>query len=520
MCTATASQKADSIMQSERNYDVIVAGGGPSGFIAAIAAARLGAKTLLIERYGFLGGMPTAACIGPISPFHFQDEQVIAGIPQQFIDRMVELGGSTGHAKATDPKGHGSYVCFYDRQIYKWAALQMVREAGVELLLHSFISGVRVEEGKLRAVNAVSKSGVGSYGAHVVIDATGDGDIAALAGAQHTIGRSDGTLQPATLMFEMAQVDTDAVKAYMDANPDDFWRRSEIVTMRPFAANLEKRYFCGQGFVKAVKEATAAEELQLGRDSVLFWTTVRPGVLHFNSTRVARVDALSAEDLTRAEIEGREQVMSLASFLRKRVPGFASAYVSDTGIQIGIRESRHILGDHVLTQEDICRGTKYADVIARGYFPIDIHNPNGREGAVNDGGVWQDIHDSYDIPFRCLVPRGVEGLIVAGRAISATHEAHASFRTQGGVMAIGHAAGAAAALAARDCIEPRRININTLQRALEAEGALLRHDPVQAEKQRRKADEAVQDALARGLITTAYVRTVQRKLKAPVRAVG
>ena len=507
-------------MQSQSNYDVIVVGGGPSGFIAATAAARLGAKTLLIERYGFLGGMPTAACIGPISPFHFQDEQVVAGIPQQFIDRMVSLGGSTGHAKTTDPKGHGSYVCFYDRQIYKWAALQMVREAGAELLLHSFVSDVAVEAGKVRAVTTISKSGARTFGARVVVDASGDGDVAALAGAPYTVGNSDGALQPATLMFEMAQVDTGAVKAYMDANPHDFWRRSEIVTMRPFAPQLEKRHFCGQGFVQAVREATADGELQLGRDSVLFWTTVRPGVLHFNTSRVARVNALSAEDLTRAEIEGREQVMSLAGFLRKRVPGFANAYVSDTGVQIGIRESRHILGDHVLTQDEVCRGTKQPDVIARGYFPIDIHNPHGRQGAVNDGGVWHDIDDSYDIPFRCLLPRGLEGLLVAGRAISATHESHASFRTQGGVMAIGHAAGAAAALAARDGIEPRGIDVGALQLALEAEGALLRHDPVRAERERQRANEAVQDALARGLISQAYLRPVQSNAQAPARAAG
>lgn len=507
-------------MQSDSNYDVIVVGGGPSGFIAATAAARLGAKTLLIERYGFLGGMPTAACIGPISPFHYHDEQVVAGIPQQFIDRMVGLGGSTGHAKATDPAGHGSYVCFYDRQIYKWAALQMVREAGAELLLHSFVSDVAVEAGKLRAVTTISKSGARTFGARVVVDATGDGDVAALAGAQYTVGRSDGALQPATLMFEMAQVDTAAVKAYMDTNAEDFWRRSEIVTMRPFASHLESHHFCGQGFVQAVREATANGELQLGRDSVLFWTTVRPGLLHFNTTRVARVNALSAEDLTRAEIEGRDQVMSLAGFLRKRVPGFANAYVSDTGVQIGIRESRHILGDHILTQNEVCRGTKHPDVIARGYFPIDIHNPYGRNGAENDGGVWQDIDDSYDIPFPCLLPRGLDGLLVAGRAISATHEAHASFRTQGGVMAIGHAAGAAAALAARNSVEPRGMDVATLQQALEAEGALLRHDPDRAERERRRADEAVQDALARGLITQAYLRPVQSKAQGPARAAG
>lgn len=492
-------------MKDNKSYDVIVVGGGPSGFIAATAAARQGANTLLIERYGFLGGMPTTACIGPISPFHFKDEQVIGGIPQQFIDRMVELGGSTGHAKTTDPKGHGSYVCFYDRQIYKWAALQMVKEAGADILFHSFLSDVQVENGRVVSITTTSKSGRTNYQAQVFIDATGDGDLAALAGAEYSVGRSDGVVQPATLMFEMAQVDTAAVKKYMDDNPDDFWRRSEIVPMRTFSSDLEQKHYCGQGFIRAVREATDSGDLKLGRDSVLFWTGVRPGVLHFNSTRVSAVNAISADDLTRAEIEGREQLMSLADFLRRKVPGFKRAYVSDSGVQIGIRESRHIVGDHLLSQQEVVTGAKHADVIARGYFPIDIHNPNGRQGASKDGGVWNDIDDSYDIPYRCLLPKGLNGLIVAGRAISASHEAHASFRTQGGVMAIGQAAGTAAALAAKKLVSPRDVDINTLKSALVADGAILARDTHRVAQDKTRADAAVQAALDSGSISTAYL---------------
>nr|WP_323690368.1 FAD-dependent oxidoreductase [Rhizobium sp. AN95] len=227
---------------------------------------------------------------------------------------MVELGGSTGHAKTTDPKGHGSYVCFYDRQIYKWAALQMVQEAGADILFHSFLSDVQVENGRVVSITTTSKSGRTAYRAQVFVDATGDGDLAALAGAEYSVGRADGVVQPATLMFEMAQVDTAAVKKYMDENPDDFWRRSEIVPMRTFSTDLEQKHYCGQGFIRAVREATDSGDLKLGRDSVLFWTGVRPGVLHFNSTRVSAVNAISADDLTRAEIEGREQTDVLGRF--------------------------------------------------------------------------------------------------------------------------------------------------------------------------------------------------------------
>lgn len=490
---------------SGRDFDVIVVGGGPSGFIAATASARLGARTLLVERYGFLGGMPTSACIGPISPFHFGDEQVIAGIPQQFIDRMVEQGGSTGHAKATNPHGHGSYVCFYDRQLYKWVALQLVREAGAEVLFHTFVDGVHLEDGRVRGIVVTNKSGRSTLRAKVVVDASGDGDVAVAAGADHVLGREgDGVLQPVTLMFEMAGVNTAALKAYMDAHPQDFWRMSEIIPMRSFSPKLESVHFCGQGFVGAVREAQEAGDLALGRDSVLFWTTVHRGVVHFNSTRVGGINGSDASDLTRAEIEGRRQVMSLAGFLVSKIDCFRDAWLSDTGIQVGVRESRHIVGTYVLTERDVVEGRKFDDVIARGYFPVDIHNPQAKSGVKRDGGVWRDLQDSYDIPYRCLVPAVMDGLLVAGRAVSATHEAHASFRTQGGVMAIGQAAGAAAALAARADRQPRELDVDLLQAALLAEGASLRRDERAAAAQKVHADAVVAEALAKGLVSPNY----------------
>lgn len=497
---------------STDEFDVIVVGGGPSGFIAAIAAARLGARTLIVERYGFLGGMPTTACIGPISPFHFGDEQVIAGIPQQFIDRMVDEGGSTGHAKTTDPRGHGSYVCFYDRQSYKWVALQMVLEAGAEVLFHTFVSDVILEEGAVRGVVVNNKSGRTALRAKVVIDASGDADVAVAAGAEYVLGRAaDGILQPVTLMFEMSGVDTVALKTYMDSHPEDFWRMSEIVPMRSFSDRLESTHFCGQGFVDAVRRAQVDGKLELGRDSVLFWTTVHRGVLHFNSTRISGIDGSNAADLTRAEIEGRRQVMSLAGFLVSEIDCFRNAWLSDTGVQVGVRESRHVVGEYVLTEDDVASGRKFDDAIARGYFPIDIHNPLPKAGTERDGGVWRDLTDSYDIPYRSLIPVGIDGLLMAGRAISASHEAHASFRTQGGVMAIGHAAGAAAALAVRQGVQPRRLDHGSVQGALLSEGASLRHDPAAASQQKKQADSKVAQALAEGRVSRQYFGEVDRQ---------
>ncbi|MDQ7906052.1 FAD-dependent oxidoreductase [Phytohabitans sp. ZYX-F-186] len=490
-------------------FDVIVVGGGPSGFIAAIAAARQGARTLVIEKYGFLGGMATSAALGPISPFHFGDEQVITGIPQEFVDRMMDLGGSTGHLRTTNPHGSGAYLCFYDREAYKWAALTLALEAGVTPLFHSFASGVEMDGDKVTGVRVTNKSGTQLYEARVVVDATGDGDVASLAGAEFVMGRGgdDRAAQPSTMMFDMAGVDTEAVKSYMDKHPEDFEWASELVAVRPYAKHLPQRHFVGQGFKALVRSGLDSGELYLGRDSVLFLTTTHPGVLHFNSTRIKGVDGTDAESLTQGEIDGRKQVMSLSSFLTKHMPGMRDARLIATGTQIGIRESRHILGEYILTGEDVLHGVKQADAVSRGYFPIDIHNLKGKEGYGDDpdAGKWTDLDDSYDIPYRALVPKRVDGLIIAGRTISATHEAHGSFRTQGGVMGIGQAAGVAAAVAALGGVEPRKVDVPRLQEAIVATGGSIRRDPARVARERQAAIDAVRRDLAAGKISEQYL---------------
>jgi len=231
-----------------KEYDVIVMGGGPSGFIAAIAAGRTGAKTLLVEKNGFLGGAATAAALGPISPFHIRDEQVVKGIPQEFMDRMVAYGASPGHCKVLDPYGSGAYLGFYDRERYKYVALQMVLEAGADVLFHSFFCETIMEGGRVAGVKVVNKSGLNVLKAKVVVDATGDGDVAAGAGAEFTLGRArDSKMQPSTLMFEMSNVDTDRLYQFILDNPDDFKWKSDVVPIRPFSDKLVKKYFVARG---------------------------------------------------------------------------------------------------------------------------------------------------------------------------------------------------------------------------------------------------------------------------------
>jgi hypothetical protein len=485
------------------NYDVIVCGGGPSGFIAAIAAGRAGAKTLLIERYGFVGGMATSAWLGPISPMHFGDERVIAGIPEEFVERMRVAGGSTGHLRCTNPHGSGAYLGFYDREHYKWTAIQMLQEAGVDLLFHSFVADVFVNGDTVTGVEVANKSGKTAFTAAVVVDATGDGDVAALAGAEHTVGNDFGVSQPSTLMFDMGNVDTHRLKQYMDDNMDNFEWASELVAIKPFSPELQQEHFVGQGFLGLVAEGLASGELYLGRDSILFLTTVHPGVVHFNSTRIAGVDGRSAESITDGEIDGRRQVMSLSRFIVKHIPGFERAFLAGTGTQVGIRESRHITGEYVITGEDVLHGRKFDDVVVRGYFPVDIHNLKGKEGY-QGGGVWADPEDSYDIPLRTLVPVRLDGLVMAGRAISATHEAHGSLRTQGGAMGIGHAAGVLASQAALRSQEPRKVPYEQVAKVLLEQNASLRRDPEKVAREQAAARHANEEALESGKITGKY----------------
>ncbi len=454
--------------------DVVVAGGGPSGLVAAIAAARAGAKVTLVEQYGFLGGMATAASVGPFSPFHYDDRQITMGIPQELVERLMAAGGSTGHLKCVPEYGSGSYMAYFDREVYKAVAFDMVQEAGVRLLLHSFVGGAVTAGARVKGIRVANKSGFQDVLGAVTVDATGDGDVAASAGAEFKWGReSDNLGQPMTMFFEMANVDVDRILAYIEANPDDFEWSSRLHSRTPLPRELNQRYFVAQGYKKFVAEAKAKGDLVLGRETVLLQSTMRENTIVFNSTRVGKLRGTDVDDFTKAEIEGRRQAMSLAAFMKQYVPGFENAYVSSTGAQIGVRESRHVVGEYLLTQDDVVEGRRFPDVVARGFFPVDIHDPTGARGYQAGGSTWIKPKGPYDIPLRCLLPKSVDGLVMTGRNISAAHEAHGSLRVQGTAFAIGHASGVAAAVAALDKVDPRHVDVAKVQRTLVGQKANL-----------------------------------------------
>lgn len=408
--------------------DVIVAGGGPGGLAAAVASARNGANTLLVERYGFLGGMATAGLVNPYMTYWAGEEQIIHGIHQEIIDRLTELGAY----------GKGSRTAF-DPEAYKYVADRMCLEAGVRLLYHSFVTDVKKNDNYIEALEIAGKSGKRWARAKVFVDATGDADVAFMAGARCEQGREeDGLTQPCTLNFRVCNVDMQRI---------------------PDRAERDRLY----------SAAKAEGRLDCPRENVLMFFTTRDGEIHFNQTRINRIDGTSSEDLTAAEIEGRRQAWQFLEFLRRDVPGFEKAEMLVSGPQIGIRESRRVIGDYVLTGDDVLSGRKFPDVIARGSYSIDIHSPTG------SGTLIRHLKpgESYDIPYRCLVPKGVENLLTAGRPISATHEAHSSLRIMPICLAIGQAAGTAAALSIREGVSPRTLDVSLLQATLRAQGANL-----------------------------------------------
>ncbi|WP_372637667.1 FAD-dependent oxidoreductase [Cohnella sp.] len=439
--------------------DVVVVGGGPAGVVAAIAAGRQGAKTILAERYGFVGGMSTAAMVYPWMTFHADSgEQVIRGIAQEIVDRLIEQGGSPGHLR--DTVGFVHTVTPYHPEIYQVVAMDMLREAGVKLYLHSFVDEVDAADGTIRSVRITTKSGKIELAGRVFVDASGDADVAYLSGTPTLQGR-DGDLQsqPMTMKFRMRGVDLEQVKAYMIANPDNFYKKTPIAELQ----DLPLTGVCG--FYSQWKESG----VPINRDQVLFFTGPADDEVLINCTRVQGLDGTNVEDLTRAEEEGRKQVLMMAEFLKRDVPGFARASVSAVGTQIGIRETRRIVGLYSLTKEDVVAGRKFEDAIARSGYPIDIHDPSGKGVTAS----WIAGDGTYDIPYRCLVPQGTRNLLAAGRCISTTHEALATTRLTPSCMATGQAAGTAAALASLGGVTPSELNVARVREALLEEKAYL-----------------------------------------------
>ncbi|MFY9720136.1 MAG: FAD-dependent oxidoreductase [Candidatus Cybelea sp.] len=443
-------------------FDVLVVGGGNAGCAAALAAARHGARTLLLERYGFLGGTATAAMVGPWMTFHSGEDRIVGGIAQEMVDRLVRKGASPGHL--SDSSDYVATITPFDPEVHKALLFEMMREAGVTLLLHAYFLSAEVAGTTVKSATVATVGGERTYRATVVIDATADALVAASAGVPTQQGDERGRVQPATLMFRLSHVDLGALAAYLRAHPQEM--RSSL----PPDGRVPSALTAVAGLYELWERARADGLVDVPRELVSFFISPYPDEVTVNMTRVVEIDPLDPDDLTRAEIESRLQTMQLLEFFRAYVPGFAKARIAATGTQVGIRESRRIVGRYTLTRDDVLQARRFDDAVARSAYPIDVHNPSG------SGTTTMRLAPgtSYEIPYRCLVPIDREQLLVAGRCISTTHEALASTRLTPTVMTLGQAAGTAAALACARGVLAGEIDAGELRAQLIADGVDLR----------------------------------------------
>ncbi len=443
--------------------EVLVVGAGPAGIGAAISAARNGAKVMLMERYGFLGGNLTIAMVNPMFTFHdVKGKQVIRGIAGELVDRLVALKSSQGHV--SDLTFDNASMTPFDPEGMKYLLFEMVKEAGVELLLHTWAVGVTREGSRLTSVIIENKSGRQAIVPRYIIDCSADADIAATGGAPFVKGREeDGAMQPVTLFFRIGGIHMDALRSWMKSNRD-------LLKDSPTDAEIDSsKALAFLGLKELVKKGMETGEFPKdAAPRILFYQLPQEGQIAVNATRLQGIDGTNAADLTRAEVETRVQAWGIHQFLQRHVGGFETSYIVDTGAQVGVRETRHIRGDYQLTEDDVLANRAFDDGIACGTFAIDIHPPEGEQQVFTGSGK-----AVYEVPYRALLPQGLDNVLVAGRSISATHAAFGSSRVMATCMAIGQGAGLAAAMLARQGGTIREVDVAEVRRQLIAQGQYL-----------------------------------------------
>ena len=441
------------------HYDVIVSGGGPAGIAAAVSAARLGSDTLLLEKNAFVGGC-TASGLPFLNFFSRKKEQVIAGVGDEFIRRMQAERAALPHVLTSG--GHVDSITMIDPEWVKIVAEEMLLDAGVQILYESFVCGTEAKDGAVRSILVANKAGLTRFTAKCFVDTTGDADLAAFSGAAFDYGReSDHEAQAMSLVARVANVEVEKVSSAFPVSP--------IVTTPLGSDHPYNLHVTG----KLTPWNDVLREMKLfDHDDHDFWGgTTRDGELTYvNVTRVAHLDPTDPEEYTQANIEARRQLKGMMQFFNRYIEGMENAYIASTPNGIGIRETRRIRGVYTLTEEDVLSGRSFPDAVARNGYCIDIHDPSGKSWGAR---FIQSENGSYDIPYGCLVPEKTDNLLVAGRSISATHEAQGSIRIMPACMATGQAAGTAAALSVRENVRPRDLYISLLQETLRKAGAIL-----------------------------------------------
>ena len=453
----------------QKEYDVVVIGGGPGGLPAAIAAARNGTSVLLVEKNGYLGGNMAIGL--PLLGYLDKDGRtVIGGIAQEFVDDLRNYKTSYGCA-ATDHIAcpmHNS-MTFYDHEIFKIIALRKIREAGVDLLLHTQVIETNVDNGKLRSIKLFGKGWQINVAAKVFIDATGDGDVAFMAGATYGMGqRESGVLQPPTLMFSVSNVDITKTIQFVEDDPSQMQLSDTTEVGNGYDAEFFRQHphHIMVGLRKLFLQLKAEGKLPIDRDTIIYITSVLPGEVHLNCTRHLNVDGSDVFNLTRAEIEGYLQIEKFMETLHQYVPGFEKCHITQIYPTIGVRESRRFSGVCELTEDDLINGYVGEDAIGLGSYIIDIHMGDGSSTIVKKV-------PPYGLPYGMTVSRDIDGLMLSGRCSSMDAVAMSSARVMPICMAIGEGAGVGAALAVQHNILPKDVDIKQVREILLKSGVIL-----------------------------------------------
>jgi len=444
--------------------DVLVIGGGPAGLCAAIASARAGAKTTMIEQNGFCGGMATAGLVAPFMTCYDSGGSVmlIRGLFEEIVNRLIEIGGAIHPSKVETSSAFTSYITAghihvtpFKAEALKLVADRMLSEAGVCVMYHTSFVDAITEGDRVSRVIVSKKEGLCAIDAKVIVDCSGDGDCAAAADVPYTLGNGNGRIQPATMFFRIGNVDSSKVDSDIETNLDNFYRKDGV--------NYRSMHWW-------VSKAREAGDWNLDRVSIGLFRGVDEDEWSINTSRIMGIDGTKSDSLTHGEISGREQVAEIFSFMKKYIPGCENAKLLQSGSTLGIRETRHIHGIRTLSVDDIldCRVPNDSIMIAAN--SVDVH---GRFGPRSNEYITIPEGKFYGIPYGCLVPENRSNLLVAGRCISADSEAAGAIRVMPPCMGMGQAAGVAAALALRYGVDARKLDVNLLRHELETQGVLL-----------------------------------------------
>ena len=425
--------------------EILIIGGGPAGIAAATAAARCGARVMLLEKYGFLGGMGTAAMVTNFCGLHANIngsvQQIVRGVADDILERLDNLDGlREPHPVKAKGGGHDVAAQAYDTSAYKMATDDLLLSAGVDIRFHTFAVDVLMDGAQIDAVLIETKSGRKAIKAEVFIDCSGDGDLAYWSGAECVKGDDNGFMAYPTTMFRVANVDDD--KVHNEGKPN----------------------------LSALIEA-AAKDYNLPRKTGVLGSQPHAGEWRVNLTQISRdgapIDGSDWNDLGFAETEGRRQSQEYFRFLKDCVPGFENSYLLETAPQVGIRETRRIIGEHILSEDDILSCRDFEDSIGCNGWPLEQHLKGSAKWTFLGGRGY------HQIPFGTTLPKGVDNLLVAGRCASTTPEGQASLRVSGPCFAMGQAVGTAAELARRSGVTPKEIDVKALQHRLVSDGAFI-----------------------------------------------